>query len=99
VSATRGLVAGVLALSITEAILSSEQTTLRDPVGSVVGLFTRGFRRLVDPTVPLIPDTRSTSSKGGGSAGSSAPPASYVHTPSPAPAARPAATGQTIVNA
>lgn len=52
-SALRGLVAGGIALSLFEALVSSQQAT--DNAGTLVKLGTGFFTRLVDPHVPLIP--------------------------------------------
>lgn len=98
-SATRGLVAGVLALTLTEAVLSSEQHTRNDVVGSTFTLFARAFARLVDPTLPLIPETRKPAGAAPGGTAPQSGPASYITTPKPATSVRPPAVGPTILNA
>lgn len=57
-SAVRGVVAGVLGLSLLEAAASSSSAANNAGV-----LFTASaavIRRLVDPSVPLIPDRRTS---------------------------------------
>lgn len=56
-SALRGMVAGVLTLSLLEAAISTEKAST-----NASGLFTLvagGLARVIDPTVALIPDRRS----------------------------------------
>jgi hypothetical protein len=54
--ALRGMAAGVLGLSMLEVVVSSNAAS-----NNASGLFTLAtgtIRRLVDPSVPLIPDRR-----------------------------------------
>lgn len=98
-SATRGVIVGGLALTLLQATLSTAQkSTSGGPIADAFTLITKVFVRVVDPTVPLIPDTRSSSDK------NSTGPAAYITTPTtpttPNPTqARPAASGQTYVSA
>lgn len=55
-SATRGVVAGVLGLSLFEALVSSQ--TASKNAGGLFDLAASAINRLVDPSVPLIPDRR-----------------------------------------
>lgn len=52
----RGFIAGFLSLTILEALVSSS-SAVQNATG-VFGLLTKGIARIVDPTVPLIPDRR-----------------------------------------
>lgn len=56
-SAVGGIVIGTLALSALEAVVTSKAGT--ENVSTVVDLATKTINRLVDPSVPLIPDLRS----------------------------------------
>jgi len=56
VSALRGVVAGVLALSALELVLSSSEAAKN--AGGAFELAASAINRLVDPSVPLIPDRR-----------------------------------------
>lgn len=53
-SATRGMVAGFLGLTLLEAAVSSQQAAGR--VGGLISLASKFVSRVVDPTVPLVPD-------------------------------------------
>jgi hypothetical protein len=56
VSALRGAVAGVLALSLFEALVSSQSASKN--AGGLFELAAKAVNHLVDPSVPLIPDRR-----------------------------------------
>lgn len=73
-SATRGVIVGMLGLTLLQALLSTEAAT-RNTSGALTAV-AGGLSRWLDPTVPLIPDRRATSSPelaayptGGGSSG------------------------------
>lgn len=55
-SALRGVVVGVLGLSAFELLVSSPAAA--NNAGGIFTLAAGAFRRLVDPSVPLIPDRR-----------------------------------------
>lgn len=55
-SALRGLLGGVIGLSLLEATVSSAAAT--NNASAAVTLVTGALRRLIDPAVPLIPDRR-----------------------------------------
>lgn len=55
-SAVRGVIVGALGLTALEAVVSSQTGT--ENVSTLIGLVSSAFRRLVDPSVPLIPDLR-----------------------------------------
>lgn len=56
------MVAGVIGLSLLDAVLVGSASRGGGPVGSAATLATGALRRLIDPTVPLIPDLRTTAS-------------------------------------
>lgn len=55
-SALRGVVVGVLGLSALQVLVSSPAAA--NNAGGAIQLAAGAFRRLVDPSVPLIPDRR-----------------------------------------
>jgi hypothetical protein len=57
---------GVLALSLLEATVTSAQAT--DRVGDIWTMLASGINRVLDPTVPAIPDLRSVGSTAGAGA-------------------------------
>lgn len=57
-SALRGVVAGVLGLSLMEAVVTS--TSGASNTGRLFDLAASFVNRLVDPSVPLIPDLAHT---------------------------------------
>ena len=63
-SALRGFVAGALGLTLLEAAVSTQKAASN--ASGVVSVLTKGIARIVDPTVPLIPDRRSTVQGQGG---------------------------------
>jgi hypothetical protein len=60
-SALRGAIGGALALTMFEAIISTKGAAER--TGTLFTLIAGAVRRLVDPTVPLIPDRTGTTTK------------------------------------
>lgn len=56
-SAVRGMVAGVLGLSLLDAAIGTSQAA--NNASGVIGLVSKGLARIIDPTVALIPDRRS----------------------------------------
>jgi hypothetical protein len=50
----RGLIAGVLGLSLLQAITSSAQATANS--GAIITFISHGLARYLDPNVPLIPN-------------------------------------------
>lgn len=55
-SAARGIIAGSLALAALEAAVSNPQSAAN--TGALFTLAASFVRRLMDPSVPLIPDRR-----------------------------------------
>lgn len=55
-SALRGIVAGAIGLSLLELVVSNPAASTN--TGAVFELAASAIRRLVDPSVPLIPDLR-----------------------------------------
>lgn len=55
-SALRGLAAGVLSLSLLDALISTDRAA--NNASGLITVAAGGLRRLIDPTVPLIPDRR-----------------------------------------
>lgn len=53
-SALRGAIAGGLGLTFLEVLVSNPKAAAN--TGTVFGLLAGALRRVVDPTVPLIPD-------------------------------------------
>jgi hypothetical protein len=56
VSALRGLLGGVIGLSLLEATISTAEAS--NNASAAITLVTGAMRRLIDPAVPLIPDRR-----------------------------------------
>jgi len=52
-SGVRGLVAGVMGLTLMEAMLSTQQAT--DNVTGLIGFVSHGMNRWLNPYLPLIP--------------------------------------------
>lgn len=57
-SAASGIIAGTIALSVLELVVSSD-TAARN-TGALFTVSAGVIRRLVDPSVPLIPDRRTS---------------------------------------
>lgn len=55
-SALRGILAGTLGLSLLEAVVSTEAAAKN--TGTLFTLAASVANRLIDPTVPLVPDLR-----------------------------------------
>jgi hypothetical protein len=60
VSALRGAVVGMLTLTALEATVSSKDSA--GNVSTLIGLAAAAVNRIVDPSVPLIPDLRKKAS-------------------------------------
>jgi hypothetical protein len=56
-SALRGLVGGVLTLTLLEAAISTDKAA--NNASGLIKLVTGGLARIIDPAVALIPDRRS----------------------------------------
>ena len=82
-SAARGVVAGVLGLSLLEAVLSHADAG-GGAVGTAFTLLSKVFDRIVNPSVPLIPDTRVT--RDGTATSTAAPPGTVYNSTYVAPA-------------
>lgn len=66
-SALRGMALGAMGLTLLEVLVTSQKATQN--FGGVFALIAKGYNRLVDPSVPLIPDLRSPSSSTSGIGG------------------------------
>lgn len=62
-SALRGIIAGTIGLSFLEAVVSSQSAAKN--TGALFDLAASAMNRLVDPSVPLIPDRRAGHSGSG----------------------------------
>lgn len=65
--ALRGIAAGTLGLVGLEVLVSSQKAVTN--AGTLVKLATGFINRMVDPSVPLIPDRRATATATGGDTG------------------------------
>lgn len=65
--ALRGIAAGTLGLAGLEVLVSSQKAVAN--AGTLVKLATGFINRMVDPSVPLIPDRRGTVTATGGDTG------------------------------
>jgi len=99
-SATRGIIAGVLALSLAQATLANAESTSGPGAAATAFTLAAGvLRRLVDPTVALIPDRRKSSPATTPSVYTVNPPTTTTTTPASSTTLRPAPTGQTTIPA